>query len=73
MNPIFSVLQKMDIEHYSIQPKNCQSLGRGVKKQVAQKAMIIHLSPMCQDQIWSFQKGCIKTNWEKVETSFSPL
>ena len=43
------------------------------KKQVAQRAMIAHLSPMCQGQMCSFQKGRIKNNREKVETSFSPL
>ena len=35
--------------------------------------MIAHLSPMCQGQTWSFQKGRIKNNREKVETSFFPI
>ena len=42
-------------------------------KQVAQRATIAHLSPMCQGQMWYLQKDRIKNNREKVETYFFPL
>ena len=48
-------------------------IGKNLLKQVAQRATISHLIPMCQGQMLSFQKDQIKNNQEKVETSFSPL
>ena len=42
-------------------------------KQVAQRATMAHLSPVCQGQMWYLQKDRIKNNRQKVETYFFPL